>query len=85
MSKHTRKSKGSKGKKKSNNKGRPSSFAGKRIFKLVKENPRRPGSFGHKSFSKITNGIKYEAFIAAGGRRLDLAYDVKAKNVRVSK
>jgi hypothetical protein len=85
MSKHTRKAKGSKKKSAGNHKGRPSVFSGKRIFKLVKENPRRSGSIGHKSFGKITNGMTYEKYIAAGGRRQDLAFDLAAKNVKVTK
>ena len=64
--------------------GRPSAFSGKRITRLVKENPRRKGSAGFKSFSIIKSGMSYEQFLAAGGRRQDLAYDVAHKHVKVA-
>jgi hypothetical protein len=86
MAKHTRKSK-AKASKKSNKgtgAGRKSVFSGKTIVKLTKENPRRAGSIGHKSFSLLRPGMKYEAYIAAGGRRQDLAFDIKAKHVKVT-
>jgi hypothetical protein len=63
--------------------GRPSEFAGKILHKEVAENPRRKGTAGFKSFSVIKNGMTFEAFIAAGGRRQDLAWDVEKGNVKV--
>jgi hypothetical protein len=64
--------------------GRKSKYAGKKITKLTKENPRRPGSAGHKSFALISNGMTYEQYIAKGGRRTDLEWDVKHKHVKVA-
>lgn len=60
------------------NRGRVSKYAGKKIHRLVKENPRREGSHGHKSFEVIPakGGISYEDYIAGGGRSNDLAYDI---------
>lgn len=65
--------------------GRKSQFAGKKLSKVAKENPRREGSAGHKSFSVIKNGMTYEQFLAAGGRRTDLDWDVAHGHVKVSK
>jgi hypothetical protein len=64
--------------------GRPSSFSGKSLTKLADKNPRREGTHGFKSFSLIKNGMTYEAYLAAGGRRNDLAYDVARKHVKVA-
>jgi len=64
--------------------GRKSAFSGKKIFKLAKENPRRNGSIGFKSFALIKNGMSYEQYIAAGGRRQDLAFDLEAKHVKLA-
>jgi len=68
----------------SNGAGRTSAFSGKTITKLVDENPRREGTFGYKSFALIKNGMTYEDYIAKGGRRQDLAWDVDRKFVKVS-
>lgn len=64
--------------------GRTSQFAGKKITKIAKENPRREGTHGHKSFGLITSGMTYEKFIEAGGRRVDLEYDIKKGNLKVA-
>lgn len=65
--------------------GRKSEFSGLAITKLVAENPRREGSIGHKSFSLIKNGMTYEQYISAGGRRSDLAFDKSKGYVKLSK
>lgn len=65
--------------------GRPSAFSGKKIVKLVKENPRREGSVGFKSFSKIKSGMTYEQYLAAGGRRQDLAFDLAQGYIKLKK
>jgi hypothetical protein len=65
--------------------GRTSAFSGKRIIKLVKENPRREGTVGFKSFRLIKSGMTYDQYIKAGGRRQDLAFDIAKKYVRVAK
>ena len=70
-------------------KGRNSVFDG-RVFKIadtVKENPRRAGTKGHTSMEILmkagAKGIKYEDFLAQGGRRVDLAWDLVHDNVVV--
>lgn len=62
--------------------GKRATFNGRKLFPLVKENPRRKGSHGHTSMEIIlkTPGIAYEAFIKAGGRRNDLTWDINAGN-----
>lgn len=71
----------------SGKKGRSSAFEGKTIRAKVKENPRREGTHGHKSMAIILaagdNGISYEDFIAAGGRRVDLAWDFSHEAVEI--
>lgn len=66
--------------------GRTSEFAGKRITATVEENPRREGTFGHASMALVLKkpGIAYEDYIAAGGRRQDLAWDLEHKWVKIS-
>ena len=61
-----------------------SKFSGKKITKLVKDNPRRKGTHGFKSFSLIKSGMTYEDYLKAGGRRNDLAWDIAHKFVKVS-
>ena len=57
--------------------GRPSIFAGKILFTELDFNPRRPGTFGHTSFSIIEKGeISYEEYLVKGGRNQDLLWDV---------
>ena len=63
--------------------GRTSSLAGKTLVKLSAENPRREGTNGWKSWNLISEGMTYEQFIAAGGRRVDLAWDIKAGNIEL--
>lgn len=63
--------------------GRTSTLAGKTIVKLSAENPRREGTNGWKSWNLISEGMTYEQFIAAGGRRVDLAWDIKAGHIEL--
>jgi hypothetical protein len=63
--------------------GRTSSLAGKTIVKLSAENPRREGTNGWKSWNLITEGMTYEQYVAAGGRRVDLAWDLKAGHIEL--
>ena len=74
---------------KKNGRGRKSSFIGSRIVSTKTVNPRRPGSHGWKSMKIIIesgpDGISYEDFIAAGGRAVDLRWDVAHGNVMVVK
>ena len=57
--------------------GPRSDNAGKKIYRLVKENPRREGSIGHHSFSLIRDGMPYEEYIELGGRAGDIKWDVE--------
>jgi len=69
--------------------GRNSMFDGRR-FKVkagTETNPRREGTKGHKSFAVLLaspDGVKYEDYLAAGGRRVDLAWDLVHGNVEVA-
>lgn len=50
---------------------------------ISKDNPRRKGSHGWKSFQILLGkpeGISVEAFVAAGGRMKDLAWDIQYKH-----
>jgi hypothetical protein len=60
-------------------------FAGKAIHLLVKDNPRKAGTHGWRSFEIVRKqpGISYEAYIAAGGRNNDLRWDVEHKFAEV--
>lgn len=42
---------------------------------LVEANPKRPGSKSHARFALYVDGMTVEAFLAAGGKRADLAWD----------
>ena len=64
---------------------KPSRFSGKKLFPTdaaKKTNPRRTDSHGHRSLEVIRSkpGITYEQFLRAGGRRVDLAWDVQRGN-----
>lgn len=59
--------------------GRISKFSGKTLTKLIDKNPRREGTAGHKSWSVIRNGMLYDDYIKAGGRRQDLVWDISHK------
>lgn len=63
--------------------GRPSAYAGKYIYKLAKENPRRAGTLGAKAWDLIRNGMTYEQYIEAGGERKHLVWDIEHKNLEV--
>lgn len=69
--------------------GKRATFNGRKLYPLVKDNPRRAGSHGFASMAIILKspGITYEAFIKAGGRRNDLTWDINAGNAeaRISK
>lgn len=62
-----------------------SQFSGKAIHLLVKDNPRKAGTHGHRSFEIVQKqpGITYEAYIAAGGRNNDLRWDIEHKFAEV--
>ena len=65
--------------------GRKSAYKGKTLIAKTQENKRRKGSAGQVSLQIIIDSspIVYEAYIAAGGRRQDLAHDIKEDRVEV--
>lgn len=65
--------------------GRTSMYSGKRIIKLRKDNPRREDTHGYNSWNLLKKGMTYEQYIAAGGRRVDLAWDIEKGNVKLAK
>jgi len=60
-------------------------YAGMKLYKKVRANPRRPSTFGHASFELIVDGMTYEQYRLKGGRSNDLAWDVKHGYVEVRK
>jgi hypothetical protein len=46
------------------------------ITLLTKENPKRPGSSCYTRFTYYKTGMTVEAYLAAGGTRADIAWDV---------
>lgn len=65
--------------------GRASGYAGMVIVKLVDKNPRREGTHGFNSWALLRKGMTYEQYIAAGGRRVDLWWDIEHGNTKVVK
>lgn len=65
--------------------GRPSKYAGMVIKKVEKENPRKKGTSGYKSWELLRSGMTYEAYIAAGGVRRDMEWDLDRGWVKLEK
>lgn len=65
--------------------GRKSNHAGKKIYRLVKENPRREGSHGAKNWELYRDGMTYEEFIMARGGSNHLNYDIEKGYVELRK
>jgi len=63
--------------------GKKSQYAGKKIYKKVKDNPRREGTHGHRSWELIKNGMTYEEYISAGGRNNDFTWDLARDRIEV--
>lgn len=63
--------------------GRKSDLIGKTLTCTKDANVRREGSHGHKSLQIIIDnpGITTEAFVEAGGRLVDLKWDIEHSNV----
>ena len=60
--------------------GRNSGFEGKMIKCLVEKNPRRQNTHGFHSMGILINAgepVSYESYVAQGGRRQDLAWDIQ--------
>ena len=56
---------------------------GRRITVLAPTNPKRPGSAAHARFALYRTGMTVAEFVAAGGRAVDLNWDVPHKFIRV--
>lgn len=54
-----------------------------KIYRLVKDNPRKEGTHGHRSFALIKDGMTVEAYLTAGGRNNDLRWDIDHKFVEL--
>jgi len=60
--------------------GGKAGFEGKMIRALVEKNPRRQNTHGFHSMGILINAgepVSYESYIAQGGRRQDLAWDIQ--------
>lgn len=78
--------KGAKAKKastKSNGSSRKFALTNHTLHKLVKENPRREGTFGYKSWEKIRNGMTYQDAVEAGARNKDIRHDINMKRLEL--
>jgi hypothetical protein len=67
--------------------GRNSGYEGKMIKCLVEKNPRRQNTHGFHSMGILINAgepVSYESYIAQGGRRQDLAWDIEKGNAEIS-
>ena len=64
---------------------KPDEFAGKKIYLVGKDNPRREGTHGHRSMEVVKNkpGITFEDYISGGGRRVDLKGSIELKQVEL--
>ncbi|MBW4091922.1 MAG: hypothetical protein HIU82_12570 [Proteobacteria bacterium] len=56
---------------------------GRVITVLAPANPKRTGSAAHGRFALYETGMTVAAFIAAGGQRIDVAYDAAHGFIRV--
>ena len=67
--------------------GRKSRFAGRKIVLIKRDNPRRPGTHGWRSYEILRDAgrrnLTYEQYIEAGGRSNDLAWDLDKGHVEV--
>lgn len=66
--------------------GRKPGFAGCRLTAICSENPRRKNSHGFKSLQIIIDrpDISYDDYLAAGGRLVDLRWDINNGNVKAA-
>lgn len=67
--------------------GRNSGYEGKMIKCLVEKNPRRQNTHGFHSMGILINAgepVSYESYIAQGGRRQDLAWDIDKGYAEIS-
>lgn len=65
--------------------GRPPRYAGRStITVLVTRNPKRLGSRRHARFALYRTGQTVDEYVAAGGHRLDLGWDIEHQYIKVS-
>lgn len=55
------------------------------ITVLAEGNPKRAGTEAFKRFALYVSGMTVQAFLDAGGRSVDLAWDVAHKHIRLDK
>jgi hypothetical protein len=53
------------------------------IATVVKENPKKEGTKAHERFALYKKGMTVAEFIAAGGNRADLAWDVEHEFITI--
>ena len=71
-------------KSKEEGRGRPGAFEeDQKITVLVKENPKREGSNGHKTFSLYKKHNTVGSFLKAGGTRADLRWDTAKEFIKI--
>lgn len=69
---------------KAEKRGRAGKFADTaKIVVLTKDNPKREGTKAHENFALYSKNKNVGAFLAAGGSRADLAWDVKAGFIEI--
>lgn len=67
--------------------GRQSELSGKMLVAKCEKNPRRDNTHGHKSMAiimKHPSGITTENFLKAGGRLVDLKWDIEHGHVKAT-
>ena len=58
-------------------------LSGKKIMKLVKDNPRRAGTHGHASFALIKSGMSVDSYLNKGGRMQDLKWELERDRLKL--
>lgn len=54
-----------------------------KITLLVTKNPKKAGSKAHARYALYKNGMTVSQFLAAGGSRKDLTWDVEHKHIEI--
>jgi hypothetical protein len=70
-------------KSKSNGSTRKFALLDHTLHKLVKDNPRREGTHGFKTWDNIKNGMTYRDAIDAGARNKDIRHDINLKRLEL--
>jgi hypothetical protein len=53
------------------------------VESVVKENPKKEGTKAHERFGLYKKGMKVAEYIAAGGNRADLSWDVEHEFIKI--